>query len=173
MNKVIEHLKNNSALYLIFVVVLIIIAILVFNPNTNKKTLDYDTSMFNVIDNKKALELFERKEPSILFIGRKTCSASSEMIPNMQIALAKYGFEVNYLELTDLDKESDEYKKLVELLNFEYTNDGVTKPFGEFIGITPMFIVLKDGEMVFGYLGIMSTEVIGTVAKQYGVAQNE
>lgn len=173
MNKILEHLKNNSALYLIIVVVLIIIAILIFNPNTNKETIDYDTSMFTVINNKEAIELFNKKEPSILFIGRKTCSASQEMVPNMQIALAKYGFRVHYIELTDLDKESEDFKKLVELLNFEYTNDGVTKPFGEFIGVTPMFIVIKDGEMVFGYLGTMSTTVIGTVAKQYGVASNE
>lgn len=168
MNKILEHLKNNAAIYLI-VIVCIIIGVLIFQNHDNEK-IEYDTRPFNIVDNKKALELFESKKPQMLVIGKKTCSASKELLPSLVIAQTTGKYKTNYLELTDLKKGSEDYNKLLELLDYEYQKDGETKPFSEYMGATPMVIVIKDNKMVYGYLGPMNNTVISTIAKQYGVS---
>lgn len=168
MNKILEHLKNNIAIYLI-IIVCIIIGVLIFQNKDNEK-IDYDTRPFNVVNNKEALKLFDSKEPQMLVIGKKTCSASKELLPSLVIAQTKGNYTTNYLELTDLDKNSEDYNKLLELLDYEYQKDGETKPFREYMGATPMVIVIKDNKMVYGYIGTMNNTVVSTIAKQYGVA---
>ena len=168
MNKILEHLKNNAAIYLI-VIVCIIIGVLIFQNHDNEK-IEYDTRPFNIVDNKKALELFESNEPQMLVIGKKTCSASKELLPSLVIAQTTGKYKTNYLELTDLKKGSEDYNKLLELLDYEYQKDGETKPFREYMGATPMVIVIKDNKMVYGYLGLMNNTVVSTIAKQYGVS---
>lgn len=171
MNKILNNIKNNLALYLTIIVVIIIGLILVFQTEKEEK-IDYDLSMFEVIDVKEVNKYFEEKKSTVLFIGKETCTASQEFIPSLQIAQAKYNIKVRYLDLKSLDVESEDFKKLIENLDFPYTLKGEEKSFGEYIGATPMFIIIKEGKMVFGYIGTMTEDVIGTISKQYG-ATNE
>lgn len=170
MNKIGNHLKEYFAIYLILLTAVIIGLILLIKPNkeTNNET-EYDTSMFHNINTKEALTLFEDNKPHVLLIGRKTCGVCIDFLPTLQIAIAKYQFELNYIELTEMDSASEEYKKLKEKLDYEYTLEEKTDSFGAFMGVTPMFIIIKNNKMVFGYMGSMAESVIKTRLEQYGI----
>lgn len=168
MNKIGKHLKESYAIYLILFTAIVVGCILFIKPN-KEEVVEYDTSMFTNINTREALSLFEDNKTHVLLIGRKTCGVCIDFLPTLQIAIAKYHFELNYLELTDMDQNSEEYKKLKEKLDYEYTLYDKTDSFGSFMGTTPMFIIIKNNKMVFGYMGSMAESVIKTRLEQYGI----
>jgi len=172
MNKIALHLKNYAAIYLIVALVICITAIVYFRPSNSKseeQEAEYDTSMFNVVDTQGAIDLFKGNRNQVLFIGRKSCSACQTFIPYLKIAMAQYHFYVSYLDLESMDPKSSEYAELMEYFDYEYTYQGKTAKFSEYMGYTPMFIIIKNHRMVFGYLGSMSNETVGAFVTQYGI----
>lgn len=174
MNKIIAHLKNNASVYFVIIGCLIVLLIVLLSSNQDNNKKDYvDTKYFKVININEALKLFDNNDNSVLIIGRKDCPATIEFGKVMTVAKAKYGFTVNYLELTDLDPNSSEYKSLIEKLDFEYTLYDKTDKFGNFLGNTPMLIIIKGRQMSYGYIGNMTLTSLETILNQYGVTNEE
>ena len=171
MTKIKKHFQENLAIYLVLITCLTIGLIIWFTQNNSeiKEEYQFDTSMFNIVDVSGANKLFETDEPKVLLIGKQGCSACYNFVPTLQIAMAKYHFNVNYLDLSDIDIDSTEYKLLLEKLDFEYTLNDKKGIFSDFMGTTPMFIIIKDNKMVYGYIGTMSQTVVKTMVSKYGV----
>ena len=170
MNNLANHLKKYGAIYLIIVASLIIGLIIFLKPNKEEPEEEtYDTSFFTEVDTAGAVNLFESNASSVLLICRPGCAVCQQFVPYLQIAMVQYGFEVNYLNLDTIDQNSEEYQKLAEKLDYEYTLDGKTAPFSQFMGATPMFIIIKNHRMVFGHLGIEMNDTIGSYVTQYGM----
>lgn len=168
MNKVVQHLKANLAIYLIIIATITISCIIIFRkPKTTE--IEYDTSMFNVVDIEGANQLFSSNQDQLLFIGRKTCSVCQEFIKSLQIAMARDNFYVSYLDLDNIDTSNKAYEEFISKLDYEYTYANTTAPFGKFIGSTPMIVIIKNNKMVFGILGSMSSDTILTIVNQYAI----
>lgn len=174
MDKIKLHFQKNFAIYTVFIVCLVVIAITLFvtqDNNQEDKIEEVDTSMFKVLTLKQTLELFDDKNPKLLVIGYKTCSATIKYTSYLQIAQAKFGFQTYYLDLSTIDEtQRDDYNKLVEKLDFEYNYNGTIDKFSKFIGDTPMTIVIKNKKQEAGYIGSMNDTTLGTIVKQYGIA---
>ena len=164
----INHFKKNYIIYLLILLIVIVILAIKFVPRTKKVLLD--TSMFNVIDTKEALDLFslEDNKAKLLMIGRNDCSACISFEPILKIAIANYHFNVNYLELSLIDN-SDKKDELLRKLDYEYTLDGNTDNFSSFLGVTPMIIVIKNGRMVYGTIGTLNQEELKSIIDKYEI----
>ena len=164
----IKHLKNNYIIYLLLILVVIVILAIKFIPK-EKETL-LDTSMFDVVDTKGALDLFEDsyEKAQVLMISRLDCSASINNEAIIKIAIAQYHFYLHYLELSDIDENSEEGKELIDKLDYEYTLNDKHEKFSYFLGATPMFTIIKNGKMVYGNIGSMSDEQIKQAVQNYG-----
>lgn len=172
MDKIKLHFQKNFAIYAVFIVCLVVIAITLFITKEQKteEIEEVDTSMFKVLTLKQTLELFDDASPKLLVIGYKTCSATIQYASYLQIAQAKYGFQTYYLDLSTIDEtQRDDYNKLVEKLDFEYNYNGTIDKFSKFIGDTPMTIVIKNKKQAVGYIGGMNDTTLGTIVKQYGI----
>ena len=174
MSKILEHIKANIAIYVIIIVTIVLSYIIAFKPFTKTtpstmEEIEYDTSMFNVVDLDGANDIFSSNQNQLLFIGRKTCSVCQQFIKSLQIAISRDDFYVSYLDLESIDTSTEAYQEFVSKLDYEYTYDTVTAPFGEFMGATPMIIIVKNNKMVFGVLGSLSSDSILTIVNQYGI----
>lgn len=168
MNKVLQHIKANIAIYLIIIATITISCIIAFRkPETPE--IEYDTSMFNVVDIEGANQLFNSNQDQLLFVGRKTCSACQDFVKSLQIAMAREHFYVSYLDIENMDTSSKDYQDFISKLDYEYTYANKTAPFGKFMGSTPMVIIIKNNKMVFGILGSMSSDTILTIVHQYAI----
>ena len=170
MDKIIAHIKNNASVYFVIIGCLIVLSIVLLMSNKdNSKKEEVDTRYFKILSINETLNLFDSNEEKILVIGKKDCPATVELGKAITVAKAKYGFTINYLELTELDPSSTEYKSLIEKLNFEYTLYDKTDKFGNFLGNTPMLIIIKGRQMSYGYIGNMTLTSLETILRQYGV----
>ncbi len=170
MDKIKNHFKNNAIIYLILLLCLVILGIAIFVKGQNKLE-EVDTSLFDVISLDKANSLFDDNDPKLLLISTKTCQATVKYQPTLTIAAAKEEIKVYYLELTDINKEDravmEKFYKFQEKLDYPYMYRGEEKPIGEFIGSTPMTIIIKNKKVVFAYIGSMSQETIRSFIERY------
>jgi hypothetical protein len=172
MDKVLTHFKNNFAIYAVLLVCLLVIAIALIFSGDKEEKVDIDTSMFDVVDIDEALALFEKDDVSFLVISTNNCSATAGYVPYLQVALAQYGFRVKYFDFTDMDLKSEKMQKLISKLDVDYELYGKKATFGEFMGATPMTVIIKNKKMVFGNIGSMSNTAIGALANNYGFNYN-
>lgn len=176
MKKIKSHFKNNLPIYLVLVTCIIIVGISLFvtKQNNKEEVETVDTSMFKVLTLEETLKRFEEDEPTLLVIGYKTCSATIHYTPYLQIAQAKYGYDTYYLELDSIDEsQKEEYDQLVEKLDMEYNFQGTVEKFGNFIGSTPMTVIIKNHKMVYGYIGSINDDTLGSLTKMYGIATRD
>ena len=170
MNKIINHFKSNAIIYLILLLAIVILCIAVFVKEAQEPE-EVDTSSFNVVSLKGAIKFFESDEPHLLVISAKNCQATVKYEPSLSIASAKQQVKVDYLELTDIDKESEEdlndFFEFQKLLDLDYTFRGETKKLGEFIGNTPMNVIIKNKKVVFAYIGSMATTTVESLMMRY------
>lgn len=157
---------------MILFLVLCVALIILIKPNKEPEE-SYDTSMFNVVNPKEAVKLFSSNKNQVLFIGRPSCGVCKEFVPYLKIAMAQYHFPVSYLNADDIDRNSEEYNQLLELLDYELPNDDRASNFKVFLEMkaTPLFIIIKNNKMVYGYAGMMTNDSIGAVVSQYGINQ--
>lgn len=173
MNKVLNHIKNNFAIYLIIIACVVIISITLYMTRHPAK-VKVDTSLYNVVNIKEALNLFKDDDPKLLIVSTEDCSATANYTKTLNYIMIEYDFPVYYLDLSATDSTSDEYNEFVQKLDFEYkTKDGQTGPFGSFMGATPMNIIIKNKKMVYGYIGSMSTSALSTMTENYGVSHGK
>ena len=113
MEKIKNNIKENSAIYLVLLAVLVIFFIITFMNKSGANLPPLDTKMFNVVTTENVDKLFETNSAKMLIIGSKTCSATKSFIPHLQISLGIEHYTINYLELTEENPESDSYKNFV------------------------------------------------------------
>lgn len=170
MDKIKNNINNNLAIYLLIIVVIVIFCIIKLNGKNNYSAQEeVDTSMFNVVTSNDVLKFLEEKEAKMIVIGSKKCSATKYFESIMKISLAKGMYTLNYLELLDEDKESKEYKELVERLDVLITYNGEEKELKEYMGATPMIIIIKNKKVVYGSVGVIEENVLTQLASTYGV----
>ena len=172
MKKVISHLKNNIAIYMVLLASIVILCVALF-VTKDSKVEKVDTSMFRVINVKEALKLFKEDNANLLVISTSTCAATIKYVPSLQIAQAKDSYNTYYLELDDVDYKSKDFQELLKKLDMEYNFNGKVAKFSEFIGSTPMNVIIKNKKMVHGYIGTMDTDTLHTITSLYGVSANE
>lgn len=170
MKKVLKHLKNNLAIYLVLLASLVIIGITFFITNKEKDPkIELNTKEFAVVDTSHALGLFDDNEAKLILIGSNKCKATEKYIESVIYASIKGNYHAYYLETTEMNQESKETKEFLKKLDLEYTFNGVKGNFGDFMGSTPMTVIIKNKKMVYGYIGSMSTDALEIIGDKYGL----
>lgn len=173
MEKIKNNIKENSALYLVLFAVLVIFFIIIYMNKSQTNVEPLDTKMFNVVTSENVNKLFETNEAKMLIVGAKTCSATKSFIPHLQISLGLEHYTVNYLELTEEDPNSDTYKNFVSKLDVLYTLDKEEKELKEYMGLTPMIIIIKNKKVVYGSIGQVDQDYLKQLIDTYGVKYEE
>lgn len=172
MNKLKKHFTQNMPIYAVILVCIVIICISLFiTRDEEPEEIIVDTSKFQHVNLKEALELFESDTPRLLVISLNTCSATVDYAISLTIAEARFGYNTYYLELSEIDESQiDDYNKLVEKLDYEYNFRGQVDKFGAFIGTTPMTVIIKNKKQVFGYIGSLDVDTLENITSLYGIA---
>lgn len=175
MNKIKNHLKNYGLIYLILLLCIAIIGITLIVTKVNEQNdINYvDTSMFTVVSIKDVNKMFERNDVSYLVIGLNTCSATINYGKTLQIAEAKYGFTVNYLELADVDTTTSDFSEFMTNIDVEATMNDEEGTLAEFLGNTPMTLIIKNKKIVYSFIGSLSDSVVETLVTKYGLSSRE
>ena len=156
MDKIKNNIEHNLPIYLIIIAVVVIFCIITFGNKNPSETVLFDTSSFNVVTSKDVLEFLDEKEARMIVIGSKKCSATEYFVPIMEISQAKGEYTINYLELLDEDPKSSEFKDLVNELDIVINYEGEEKELKEYMGSTPMIIIIKNKKIVYGTVGTIS-----------------
>lgn len=175
MSKLKTHLKNYGLIYLVLVLCLAVIGITLIVSKVNKENdVDYvDTSMFNVVSISDVNKMFETDEPTYLVIGLNTCSATISYGKTLQIAEAMYGFTVNYLELADVDTTTSDFTEFMSNLDVDATMQDEEGTLAEFLGNTPMTLIIKNKKVVYSFIGSLSDSVVETLVTKYDLSSRE
>ena len=169
MDKIKNNIEHNLPIYLIIIAVVVIFCIITFGNKNPSETVLFDTSSFNVVTSKDVLEFLDEKEARMIVIGSKKCSATEYFVPIMEISQAKGEYAINYLELLDEDPKSSEFKDLVNELDIVINYEGEEKELKEYMGSTPMIIIIKNKKIVYGTVGTISENALTQLANTYGV----
>lgn len=135
---------------------------------SSSSTSEYDVSNMTAVDVDGAVDLFDEEGTHVLYIGRSNCSVCIQFVPVLNQVQEDLGFTTYYLDvydyINDWKNTRDELKPLTELLTTETTvrttinsenvtlEDTVGNLFYDY-GFTPITIIIKDGEMVDGFIG--------------------
>lgn len=169
MDKIKNNIEHNLPIYLIIIAVVVIFCIITFGNKNPSETVLFDTSSFNIVTSKDVLEFLDEKEARMIVIGSKKCSATEYFVPIMEISQAKGEYTINYLELLDEDPKSSEFKDLVNELDIVINYEGEEKELKEYMGSTPMIIIIKNKKIVYGTVGTISENALTQLANTYGV----
>lgn len=169
MDKIKNNIEHNLPIYLIIIAVVVIFCIITFGNKNPSETVLFDTSSFNIVTSKDVLEFLDEKEARMIVIGSKKCSATEYFVPIMEISQAKGEYTINYLELLDEDPKSSEFKNLVNELDIVINYEGEEKELKEYMGSTPMIIIIKNKKIVYGTVGTISENALTQLANTYGV----
>ncbi len=141
---------------------------------SNNVDPNYDTSRLTLLDKASTKDLVNSKGIKFLFVGRSECGVCQSLLPNLNSVIDKLDIDVYYLSL-DVDSWRNEYEDIFDHLAIETSitdstgtvNEGT---YGELLnkrGFTPYVIVLKDGEMVDGFVGSRNATTIETFFNKY------
>lgn len=169
MNKVLTHLKNNFVIYLIIIACLVVVGITFFFHH-EEEIEPLDSSLYYKVDLGGADFLFNDDEPKLLLIGTDTCSATINYAETLNFEMIKYNYKVYYLNYAEIDTSSEKYQEFIQKLNLDYEQDGVKGKFSDFMGMTPMTVIIKNKKMVYGYIGSMNASTLDTITEMYGVS---
>lgn len=178
MEKIKKHFQENFLIYLILITC-IIVFLIIYNSSKNPEAPEIekvDTSVFHVVNVYQALELFNNNEPTYLVIGADSCSATHEYVKHLRYEVGNIGLQVYYLDYSSIDmedKDKKDYENFLSKLDIDYNLRGVGGTFKEFMGVTPMTIIIKNKKQVYGYIGSMNNASIESVAKLYGLHNEE
>ena len=118
-----KFIKENSAVLLLALLILVVVCIVIFKPK-DKDDVKYDLSKVKIIDVEQAVKLYADIEPHVYVIGREGCSACETFIPAVNELIDQYGIDIYYIDLLQMDRESEEYKQFISLLNYRTEYDG-------------------------------------------------
>lgn len=172
--------KLNTLMYIVMVLLLILIVLGFVNACSKEEKSEYDVSMMREVGISDVLEMFEDNKTYVLYIGRETCDVCYDLLPTLQQAQIAHNYITQYLDISKVDRSSDNWKELKDLLIKEVTTtideDGkgeeVTDTFGNFIdeyGFTPCTIIIKDGKQAGGFFGSYSLQAFENWLDNYGI----
>ena len=161
MDKVNKHFKEFGVYYLVILLAIIIGFFIYFNQHRSyDKRMIVDRSMFVNIDVGRVNVGIDQKMDFILFLGKDDCKPTYDTVPSIQLSMAQYQYNVNYIDIEEIDYESEEYKQFLNNLDYEVTVEGTTGRLSDFMGATPMFIIFKEGKIVYANVGSMDKETV-------------
>ena len=171
MEEKINKIQKISIIALILSIIILIIGIApafsikkedtTNNNTTTEETSNYDVSMFKTLNTKEVVDLFNNKKSTyVVYVGRSTCSACASFLQTLQAMQNKYYYVTQYLDITTVVKDTDEYNSLMNKLSTEVTisvnGEKTTKKFSEYFGYTPMTFIIKNGKFADGIVGAYS-----------------
>ena len=130
--------------------------------NTQTQTAgEYDVSSFKTLSNKEVVDLFnDKKGTYVVYLGRSTCSACVSFLPTLKSMQSKYNYVTQYLDITTVVKDSEDYNNLMKKLESKVTltvnGETKTQNFSEYFGYTPMTFIIKNGKFADGIVGAYS-----------------
>lgn len=170
MDKVNKHFKEYGVYYLVILLAVIIGFFIYFNQHRPKdERIVVDRSMFVDIDVSRVNVGVDQKMDFILFLGKDGCKPTYDTVPSVQLSMSQYQYNVNYIDIEEIDYESEEYKKFLDNLDYEVTVEGKTGRLSDFMGATPMFIIFKEGKIVYANVGSMDKETVNNAYLEYSV----
>ena len=166
--------KGLLAVNIVLVTIIFILVILLSVKNENT----YDVSMMREVGTKEILEMFEDKKTYVLYFGRETCGICVELVPELAYAQKNLNYITQYVDITKIDRNSDDWKRIADKLSIESTQpltasgkgETVDGTYGYFLteyGFTPTVVVLKDGKQVGGFIGgLTGTDVYSWIKEK-------
>ena len=145
------------------------------NTSTNTQTTTtYDVSTFNTLSAKEVVDLFkDKKKTYVVYMGRSTCSACIKFIPTLKTLQNKYNYVTQYLDITTVTKDSDDYNALMKKLESKVTltvnGETKTQNYSEYFGYTPMVFIIKDGKFKDGMVGAYSESKFESFLNNNGI----
>ena len=124
-------------------------------------TSEYDVSSFKALSTKEVVDLFnDKKGTYVVYLGRSTCSACVSFLPTLKTMQSKYNYVTQYLDITTVVKDSEDYNNLMKKLESKVTltvnGETKTQNFSEYFGYTPMTFIIKNGKFADGIVGAYS-----------------
>ena len=138
------------------------------SSSSDSSTTEYDVSAMNGVDADEALALFEEEGTHVLYIGRSTCSACIQFVPQLNQVIDDWDLEINYLPLGSNFRT--EFADLFDKLSIETEINNEEGTYGELLeahGYTPFVIVIQDGKMVDGFVGSRDADTIKAFLEPY------
>lgn len=104
----------------------------------------FDTSQFKTITLENLKEYVDTDEYKVLVMGKPNCEYTNKMIPILEQAQDKFGYETLYVDLRNITEKDREV-----ILSY----DDETKFIEEYLGSTPFIIVFKNNQMIDTWVG--------------------
>lgn len=156
--------KLTKILFILLGVALLSVFIIAIASNKKEDeeySYEYDLSEFNEVNINDIIDMFDSKKTYVLFIGYKDCEVCASMIPYLKEAQKENNYITQYLDIASVDRTSEEWYYLVSFLTMKtdqvINDEEVTdKTYGYLLteyGLTPTFIIIKDGKQVGGHIG--------------------
>ena len=172
MNKLSKIFLGISISFLVIIFILSYILI--------KKGNEFDTSFMREVTVKEVLTLFESDNYHVIYVGRKTCDLCEKFLPNLKNASIEYNFTPLYLDISKVDRTSEDWIKLIKKLTMKSTQtlnesdegETVTETYGYFLdnyGFTPTITVSKSGKQEAGFIGYKSETDLKKFIKEKGI----
>ena len=162
------------------------------SSGSSSSSTTYDVSDMNEVNIDEAIALFEEEGTQVVYIGRSSCSVCVSYVPVLNEVQDDLGFTTNYLDVTtiadiwDTDLADDEdtqaldekVQEFIKQLSVETTvrttidgesvtlEDTIGNLFYEY-GFTPITVIIKDGEMVDGFVGYRDAETLTDLIEEY------
>lgn len=97
--------------------------------------------MMHTVGVSDVIDMFANEGTYVLYIGRETCTVCQDLLPILQEAQVNNNYITQYMDITEIDRSSSDWEKLVELLDVETTttmdengtSEEVTNTFGYFL----------------------------------------
>ena len=164
--------KLNMSMYIIMGLLLLLAIIFLVTSCSNKQVTaenetEYDVSMMHTVGVSDVIDMFANEGTYVLYIGRETCTVCQDLLPILQEAQINNNYITQYMDITEIDRSSSDWEKLVELLDVETTttmdengtSEEVTNTFGYFLnekGFTPCVMIISNGKQIAGFFGTTS-----------------
>ena len=152
------------------------------SSSSSSSSSEYDVSAMNAVNVDGAVDLFDTNDLQVLYIGRSNCSVCIDFVPVLNEVQNDLAFTTNYFDvqtyINNWNATKDELEPLVDLLTVETTvrtkidnetvtlEDTIGNLFYDY-GFTPITIIIKDGEMVDGFIGYRDVEALTELIEQY------
>ncbi len=178
-----EFKKLNISMYIIMLLLLVLAIIMLVNScssNASSEENDYDVSMMHTVGVSDVMDMFANEGTYVLYIGRETCSVCHDLLPILQEAQINNNYITQYLDITQVDRSSNDWQTIIELLDVETTttmdeegkSEEVTDTFGYFLnekGFTPCVIIISGGKQIAGFFGTTSLTSFEDWLSNYGI----
>lgn len=133
---------------------------------------EYDISKMRKVNVKGAYNLFKQPNSTyILYIGRESCDACKEHLPVLNKVVQKNNITVQYLDISEVNDNDEYYDEFIKLLDKKVTltinKTATEKTLGEYMGYTPMTVIIENGKNVDGVIGTMTTKEVEELISKY------